>query len=113
MTARTAQRALIDATLALVAALAGIAMFLPPLLQATTGSLLRTVVAGLLIALAMLLHWVFLGLAAQRLHRSVAGWVGLSVLLFPVGGAAALILLAWLLVDEQGQADPPAPAGAH
>ena len=113
MTARTAQRALIDATLALVAALAGIAMFLPPLLQATTGSLLRTVGAGLLIALAMLLHWVFLGLAAQRLHRSVAGWVGLSVLLFPVGGAAALILLAWLLVDEQGQADPPAPAGAH
>ena len=113
MSARTAQRALIDATLALVAALAGIAMFLPPLLQATTGSLLRSVAAGLLIALAMLLHWVFLGIAARRLHRSVAGWVGLSVLLFPVGGAAALILLAWLLVDEQGQADPPAPAGAH
>ena len=113
MSARTAQRALIDATLALVVALAGIAMFLPPLLQATTGSVLRSVVAGLLIALAMPLHWVFLGIAARRLHRSVAGWVGLSVLLFPVGGAAALILLAWLLADEQGQADPPAPAGAH
>ena len=112
-TARTAQRPLIDATLALLAALAGIAMFLPPLVQATTGSVLRSVGAGLLIALAMLSHWVFLGIAARRLNRSVAGWVGLSVGLFPVGGAAALILLAWLLADEQGRADPPAPAGAH
>ena len=112
MSAHRTQRALIDATLALLAALAGIAMFLPPLLQATTGSVLRSVAAGLLIALAMPLHWVFLGMAARRLHRSVAGLVGLSVLLFPVGSAAALILLARLL-SEQDSRDPQAPAGAH
>ena len=57
------------------------------------------VATGLAIALAMPLHWVFLGIAARRLGRSVAGWVGLSVLLFPVGSAAALILLAWGLTE--------------
>ena len=108
----TAHRALIDATLALLAGLACIAMFLPPWVHATTDSVLRTVGAGLLIAVALPLHWVFLGIAARRMQRSVAGWVGLAVLLFPVGGAAALILLAWLLV-EQGRPDPQAAAGAH
>ena len=112
MNARSAQRALIDAGLALVAALAGIAMFLPPWVSATTGSVLRSVGPGLLIALALGLHWVFVGLAAHRMQRSVAAWVGLSVLLFPVGGAAALILLAWLLADP-ARPDPQAPAGAH
>ena len=78
-------------------------MFLPPWVQATTGSLLRTLVAGLVIALALPLHWVFLGIAARRMHRSVAGWVGLSLLLMPVGSAAALILLAWLLAEPEAQ----------
>lgn len=112
MSAPTAHRALIDATLALLAAVAGIVMFLPPWVHATTDSVLRTVGAGLLIALALPLHWVFLGIAARRMQRSVAGWVGLAVLLFPLGGAAALILLAWLLA-EQGRPDPQAAAGAH
>jgi len=112
MNARSAQRALVDASLALAAAVAGIAMFLPPWLAATTGSVPRTVGTALLIALALGLHWVFVGLAAHRLQRPVAPWVGLSVLLCPVGGAAAVILLAWLLAD-QARPDPQAPAGAH
>ena len=100
MAHKSAQRALFDSTLALLAAIAVIAMFLPPMVQATTASLPRTLATALAIALAMLLHWVFLGLAARRLGRSVAGWVGLSVLLFPVGSAAALILLAWGLTER-------------
>lgn len=111
MPARSAQRALIDATLALLAALAGIAAFLPPLVQATTATVLGSVGAGLLIALALLLHWVFLGIAARRLHRSVAGWVGLSVGLCPIGSGAALILLAWLAA-EQDAPELPGPAVA-
>jgi hypothetical protein len=97
---KSSQRALFDSTLALLAAIAAIAMFLPPMLQATTASLPRTLVTGLVIALSIPLHWVFLGIAARRLGRSVAGWVGLSVLLFPVGSAAALILLAWGLTER-------------
>lgn len=89
-------RALSASTVALVVAVAGVALFLPPLVQATLASVLRTVATGLGLACALLLHWVFLGIAARRMQRSAVAWVGLSVLLFPVGSAAALILLNWL-----------------
>lgn len=101
--APTAQRALVDSALALLAACAAIAMFLPPMVGATLASLPRTLAAGLAVALAMPLHWVLLGIAARRLGRSVSGWVGLSVALFPVGSAAALILLAGLLQPPEGR----------
>lgn len=100
------QRALTSSTAALVAAVGALAMFLPPLVMQTTGSVLRTVIVSLVLATGLLLHWVFLAIAARRLGRSVAGWVSLSVLLFPVGSAAALILLSWFRAD----AEHPAPA---
>ncbi len=109
----SAQRALIDAALALLAALGGIAMFLPPWVHATAASVPRTVGTGLLIALALPLHWVFLGIAARRMQRSVVGWVGLSALLLPVGSAAALILLGWLLVDARAAGRTDEPAAVH
>lgn len=87
------QRALNASTVALLLALACIALFLPPLAQGTLASPLRIVATALSMACALLLHWVYLGIGARRMARSVAGWVGLSVLLFPVGSAAALILL--------------------
>ena len=87
------QRALTASTLALIAAAACIAMFVPPMVQSTLGSPLRTVAIGLMLAVALLLHWVYLGLGARRMGRSAAAWVGLSVVIFPVGSAAALILL--------------------
>ena len=40
----------------------------------------------------------------DSLGRPVAAWVGMAVLLFPVGGAAALILLAGLLQQRAPQA---------
>lgn len=100
------QRALTASTLSLVVAVAGAAMFVPPLLERTAASPLRLVATGLVLAGALLLHWVFLALAARRMQRTVAGWVGLSALLFPVGSAAALILLAWL----DGEPGEPHPA---
>ncbi len=101
-----ADKALSAATAALVVAVACIAMFLPPLLARTTESVLRTVLVALTLALACLMHWVFVGIAARRLGRSVAGWVALSLLLFPVGSAAALILLGWF----RSEAEAPATA---
>jgi hypothetical protein len=95
--AGTAQRALADSALALLAGCVGVAMFLPPLAVATAASQPRSIVAGLVIALALPLHWLFLAIGARRMGASVRGWVGLSVALFPVGGAAALILLGCLL----------------
>ena len=107
MNTKSARRALADSTLALVAACAAIAMFLPPMLTATVSSVPRTVAVALVIALALPLHWILLGIAARRMGRSVGAWVGGAVLLFPVGGAAALILLSWLL-DEEPQGLPAA-----
>ena len=89
------QPALTASTLALVAAVVCIAMFLPPLVERTVATPLRSMLTGVALAVALLLHWVFLGIGARRMGRSAAGWVGLSVVLFPVGSAAALILLHW------------------
>jgi len=104
--AKSALPALADSALALLVGCVAIAMFLPPLGAATAVSWPRMLAAGLTIVLALPLHWVFLGIAARRLGTPARGWVGLSVLLFPVGSAAALILLAGL------HHPPSAPASA-
>ena len=101
-----ARRALTDSALALLVACAAIAMFLPPMLADTLASLLRTVLTGLAIAVAIPLHWVWLAVGARRMGRPVAGWLALAVLLFPVGGAAALILLLWLLHEQAAEPSP-------
>lgn len=88
------QRALMASAVSLIVACACLALFLPPMVQKTTSSVPTTVFIALAMAAAMVLHWVFTGIAAQRMARSVFGWVALS-LLFPVGGVAALVLLAW------------------
>jgi len=109
MTQKTAKRALADSAMALAAGCAAIAMFLPPMLESTLSSVLRIVALGVAIAVALPLHWTFLGMAAHRMGRSVTGWVACAVLLFPVGGAAALLLLGWLAHEEpQGL-----PAASH
>lgn len=99
-----AHKALTAATASLVVAVACTAMFLPPLVERTAGSVMRTVLAGVTLALAALLHWVFVGIAARRLGRSVPGWVALSLLLFPVGSAASLILLGWFREEAESPA---------
>ena len=98
-----AQRALVDSALALAAACAALVMFLPPLGHDTLHSVVRTVLTGLVVAVAMLLHWAFLGIGAKRMGLRVVPWVALALLLFPVGGAAALILLVWFLQERQVQ----------
>jgi nucleoside recognition membrane protein YjiH len=107
MTESPAQRALTAATVSLAIAVACVAMFLPPLLSHTTASVLRTVVIALVLASALLLHLVFLGIAASRMGRSVPRWVALSMLLFPIGSAMSLILLSWF-GDEPGTPAPQA-----
>lgn len=98
-----AQRALGASTLALVVACACIAAFLPPMVEATVQSVPRMALLGCAIAAGLLLHWAFVGIAAHRLARSVAGWVSLAVLLFPIGGIAALILLGFFGDEEPHQ----------
>jgi hypothetical protein len=94
--AHSASRALVESALALLVACGAVAMFLPPLVAGTSASPWREAAAGLLLAVALALHWLNLVSAARQLGVSPAGWLGLAVLLCPVGGAAALILLASL-----------------
>jgi hypothetical protein len=98
----SARRAITDSALAWLAACVAVGLFLPPFAGATTASAWRAALTGLGAGVALLLHWVLLGVAAARLGRSVRPWVGLSVLLFPVGGAAALVLLGWQLPARDG-----------
>lgn len=97
-----AQRALTASTAALVVAVACIAMFLPPLVDHTVRSVLRTVFVGLALTAGLVLHWAYLAIAAHRLGRSVAGWLALSVLLLPVGSAAALMVLGGSRAEPEG-----------
>lgn len=98
------QRALAASTVALLVALVCLALFVPPLLGKVLDTPLHKVAAAMVMSGAMLLHWVFMGIAARRMQRSVLGWVGLS-LLFPIGGALALILLSWFNA-ERSQTTP-------
>jgi hypothetical protein len=108
-----ARRALNASSAAWLVAVASALCFLPPLLQSTLQSLVRTVLLGAVLAVALLLHWVWLGLTAARLRRSVAGWLAMGVLLFPIGGATALILLNWLADEPRSPATPhPTPPPA-
>jgi hypothetical protein len=88
-------RALTASGLSLAAALGAVAMFLPPLLQDTIASPLRAALAGAALGCSLLLHGIFLGIAAGRLQRSRIGWLGFSLLLFPLGSVTALVLLGW------------------
>lgn len=105
MTESPVQRALTASTIALVVALGCLLLFLPSLFERYLDSVPRVVLNALVLATALPLHWAYLGIAARRLGRSVLGWVALAVVLFPVGGAAALILLSGLS-DEHAGASP-------
>lgn len=104
-----ASRAIAAATIALLVAAACVALFLPPLNARVVDSVLALVALGCALATALVLHGVFVGIAAHRMGRSVAGWVALALLLFPVGSAAALIVLSWLGDEAAG----PEPLPRH
>jgi hypothetical protein len=96
-----AQRATTASALSLAVGGACAAAFVPPMQAATLDSVLRTVLTGIALAAGLILHWIFLGIAARSLRRSAARWVGASVLLCPVGSVAALVLMNWLIAEER------------
>lgn len=96
-----AQRALTLSTAALVVAVTCIAMFVPPFVQHTVASVLRTVALGLMLGAGVLAHWFYLVAAARHQGRPVAAPLAMSVLLFPIGSAAALMLLGARAEDPE------------
>ena len=53
-----------------------VAAFLPPFNEHTLASMPLVVLLGLAIAVSLVLHLIFIGLAARRLGRSPLWWVG-------------------------------------
>lgn len=108
MTESPSQRALSSSAVALAVAVACLMLFVPPLFERVLdGAPVRIVLNALVMSTAMLLHWVFLGQALRRMGRALSGWLALAVLLFPVGSAAALILL-WSAEAEALHSRPAA-----
>jgi hypothetical protein len=99
-----ARRALNASTVALLVAVGCLLLYIPPFLERFLAGAAYRAGNGLALATALLLHWVFLAIAVRRMGRSVAGWLALAVLLFPVGGAAALILLTWFSDESETSA---------
>jgi hypothetical protein len=70
----------------------GVASFLPPLFQQyTSQSVLLMIGAGIGIFVCMVLHLIFIGIAAKRLGRSPLLWVILTLCTLPLGSIIGLI----------------------
>jgi hypothetical protein len=97
-----AQQPIAAAAVTLVTWAMCIAAFLPPLNQYTLKSVPLMVIAGIGIAVSLILHLVFIGMAARRLDRSAAVWVVVALCGLPVASIIGLILFEWFS-DEQNQ----------
>ena len=107
MSNQPAARALGGAAASLLAFGACLYMFLPPTVNETTASVPKTVLFGIAMACSIVLHLVFVGIAAQRLHRRAWMWVLIALIGFPVSSIVGLVMLGFF--DEERAAAAPAP----
>jgi hypothetical protein len=99
-----AQQPVAAAAVSLIAWGACVAAFLPPFNAQTSTSVPLAVLLGLAIATTLVLHLIFVGIAAHRLGRSPAKWVAIALVTFPIGSIVGLILLEWF-GEERNRAD--------
>jgi uncharacterized membrane protein len=88
-------QAVASAAVSLVVFALCVGAFLPPFLERTVSSIPLTIAFGMAIAVSFVLHIAFVGIAANRAHRSAALWAVLTVVLFPVASIVGLILFEW------------------
>jgi hypothetical protein len=98
-----AKQPIAAAAVTLVCWIIGVACFLPPLLHHTLQSVLLIIAAGIGIFVSMVLHLIFIGMAAKRLGRSPVVWVIVALCGFPIASIIGLILFEWFS-DEENQA---------
>lgn len=97
-----AQQPIAAAAVTLVLWIFGVASFMPPLFQRyTSQSVLYIIGAGITIFVCMVLHLVFIGIAAKRLGRSPLLWVLLTLCTLPLGSIIGLILFEWFSEQEK------------
>lgn len=96
-----AQRPIAAAAVSLFAACAFIAALAPPLNRYTLDSVPLMVILGVGIAVAAVLHLIFIGMAARRLGRSAALWVVVAICFMPVASIIGLILFEWFSDEKK------------
>ncbi len=99
-----AQRPIAAAAVSLFAACAFVAALAPPLNRYTLDSVPLVVVLGVGIAVSVVLHLIFIGMAARRLGRSAALWVTVALLLLPLASIVGLILFEWFSDEKKAAA---------
>ena len=95
-----AKQPIAAAAVTLVCWIGGVACFLPPLLQRTLQSIPLMIVIGIGILVSMVLHLIFIGMAAKRLGRSPVLWVIITLCLFPIASIIGLILFEWFSENQ-------------
>ena len=96
-----AQQPIAAAAVTLVVWVICVAAFLPPLNTHIMDSVPLMIVAGLGIAVSLVLHLIFIGMAAKRLGRSVVLWVIVALCFLPVASIVGLILFEWFSEQEK------------
>jgi hypothetical protein len=99
-----AQQPIAAAAVSLVVFCACIAAFLPPLNRHTLHTPALTILLGMTIAVSLILHLIFIGIAASRLARSPVLWVIIALCTMPIASIIGLILFEWFS-DEQKQTE--------
>ena len=90
-----AQQPIAAAAVTLVLWVLSVASFLPPLFKYTSQSVLLIIAAGIAIFVCLVLHLIFIGIAAKRLGRSPVLWVVITLCTMPLLSIIGLILFEW------------------
>lgn len=96
------------ASVALIALCLCVGALLPPFFDRVVAAVPLLVALGLGIAVSLVLHLIFVGMAARRLGRHALPWALLALLTLPIGSIVGLILFEWFAA----QAAKPSSSGA-
>jgi peptidoglycan biosynthesis protein MviN/MurJ (putative lipid II flippase) len=108
---QNAKSAVSAASVALIVFCVTTAAFLPPLNAHVLGNVALTVALALAIAASVILHLVFVAIAARKLGRSAGGWALLALVTLPLGSLIGIVWFEWAL-RTGANAAPRAEHGA-
>ena len=90
-----AKSAISAASVALLVLLCSGAAFLPQFNERVLNSVPLVVALGVAIACSLILHLVFVGIAAKKLSRSPVRWAAIALFTLPVGSIVGIVLFEW------------------
>jgi hypothetical protein len=95
-----AKSAVSAASAALIVFCACVAMFLPPFNDRVSLSVPLLVLLGLAISVSLILHLVFVAIAARQLGKSAVLWPVVALVTLPLGSIIGVVLFEWALKGQ-------------